>query len=706
MKKTFIALLMAGTILSSCNNESKTSNSQDNNPFFAKYATPHGTIPFSKITFEHYKPAFIAGIKAKRTEIDAIVNNTEKPSFSNTIEAMENSGSLLSKVSSVFYNISSSNTNDQIKALAKELSPMLSALSADVSMNKALFAKVKSVFDNKSEYNLSIEEAKLLENTYKSFVKGGANLNEDSQEKLRLINSKLSSLSINFGENVLNDSNSFELVISKKEDLSGLPESVIAAAAATAKDKNKTGKWVFTLDKPSLLPFLQYADNSTLRREIYQAYINRGNNNNKNDNKKIVSEIVNLRVEKAKLFGFNNYAELILENNMAKTPEKAINLLSKLWKSALPNAKKELAEMQKLAKKSDPKYKLNGADWWYYAEKVKKAKYDLDESELRPYFSIDNVRDGAFLLATKLYGIKFIERNDIEKYHADVQTWELQESDGTHIGIFYLDYFPRESKRSGAWMNSFRKQSGEGTDNFISPIICNVCNFTKPVGDSPALLSVDEVETLFHEFGHALHGFLSKCKYNSISGTSVSRDFVELPSQVMENWSMEPEMLALYAKHYKTGKTIPAALVTKVQNASKFNQGFSTVEYLAAALLDLKYHSVNTVKDINTKQFEGDYLKSMGLIPEIVSRYRSTNFNHIFSGGYSAGYYAYIWAGVLDSDAFQAFKDTSLFDKATATAFRKNILEKGGTEDPMVLYKRFRGAEPSIKALLNKRGLN
>jgi len=530
-------------------------------------------------------------------------------------------------------------------------------------------------------------------------------LDADKKAKLRVIDEKLSLLTLQFGENLLNETNAFELVIDNEKDLSGLPESVKAGAAETATARGKEGKWVFTLDKPSMIPFLQYADNRELRKKIYMGYVSRGNNNNENDNKKVLAEIANLRVERAHLFGFNNHAEYVLDRNMAKKPENAFKLLNKLWDAALPNAKKEAAEMQKMIDKEGGKFKLASYDWWYYAEKVKKAKYNLDESELRPYFEINNVRDGAFELAHRLYGINFIERTDISKYHEDVQTWELQEEDGTHIGIFYLDYFPRASKRGGAWMNSFRKQSGWNSKDAITPIICNVCNFTKPVGDQPALLSVDEVETLFHEFGHALHGFLSRCKYNTLSGTAVSRDFVELPSQVMENWCLEPEMLALYAKHYQTGEVIPVELVKKVQDAGKFNQGFATVEYLAASLLDMKYHTLTETQDIDVEKFEDDYLNSIGLIPEIYSRYRSTYFAHIFSGGYSAGYYAYIWAGVLDSDAFMAFKETSLFDKATAKAFRDNVLAKGGTEDPMVLYKRFRGAEPNEDALLIKRGL-
>ena len=703
VKKTFLYVLVAGIGLTACN--SNKSEQKTENPFFADYNTPHQTAPFDLIKFEHFEPAFMEGMKQGRAEIDAIANNTEAPTFENTIEAMDKAGQLLTKVSNVFFNLSGSDTNDSIQALSKRLAPELTKYGADIDLNENLFKRVKAVYEQKDALNLDVEANTLLEKTYKGFVRGGADLDAGKKAKLRAIDEKLSLLTLQFGENQLAENNAFVLLIDNEDDLAGLPESVKAAAAETATAKGEEGKWAFTLDKPSMLPFLQYADNRELRKKIYMGYVNRCNNDNEFDNKKVLSEIANLRVERAQLFGFKSHADYILAENMAKTPEKVFELLNKLWDAALPNAKLEAAEMQKVIDKEGGKFKLASYDWWYYAEKVKKAKYNLDESELRPYFEINNVRDGAFELAHRLYGINFIERNDISKYNKDVQTWELQEADGTHIGIFYLDYFPRASKRGGAWMNSFRKQSGWQTENAITPIICNVCNFTKPVGDQPALLSVDEVETLFHEFGHALHGFLSRCKYNTLSGTAVSRDFVELPSQVMENWCLEPEMLALYAKHYQTGEVIPVELVKKVQDAGKFNQGFATVEYLAASLLDMKYHTLSEVQDIDVTKFEDDYLKSIGLIPEIYSRYRSTYFAHIFSGGYSSGYYAYIWAGVLDSDAFQAFKETGLFNKETAAAFRNNVLAKGGTEDPMKLYKRFRGAEPNIDALLIKRGL-
>lgn len=705
VKKTFLYVLVAGIGLTGCN--SNKSEQKTENPFFADYNTPHQTVPFDLIKFEHFEPAFMEGMKQGLLEIDAIANSKETPTFENTIIAYEKSGALLDKVSDVFYNIKGSENTDSIAALAKRLSPLMTKYSADISLNENLFKRIKSVYEQKDELTLSVEELSMLDKIYSGFVRSGANLAADEKDQLRAIDSELSALTLQFGDNVLAETNSFELLIDNEKDLAGLPAGVIAGAAETAKAAGKEGKWLFTTQSPSMLPFLQYADNRDLREKIYMGYINRGNNNNEFDNKEIAKKIVNLRLKRAQLFGFSNHAEFVLDKNMAKTPENAFKLLNQLWAAALPNAKKEVIEMQKVIDQEGGKFQLASWDWWYYSDKVKKAKYDLDEEELKPYFEINNVRDGAFALATNLYGIKFIPRNDIAKFNPENQVFELQEADGSHIGIFYLDYHPRASKRGGAWMSAFRKQSGFGTDKLVTPVIMNICNFTKPVGDTPSLLTPDEVETLFHEFGHALHGFLSKCKYNMLSGTSVSRDFVELPSQVMENWCFEPEMLALYAKHYQTGEVIPVELVKKIQDAGKFNQGFATVEYLAASMLDLKYHTLTEELTEDVMTFEKKYLDELGLIPEIYSRYRSTYFNHIFSDpvGYSAGYYAYIWAGVLDSDAFMAFKETSLFDKETAAAFRDNVLAKGGTEDPMELYKKFRGAEPSIDALLIKRGL-
>jgi len=697
MKKVSLFLIFAGLLFWACSKQGK-------NPFFSDYNTPFNTPPFEKIKEEHYLPAFNEGIKQQQKQIDAIANNSEVPTFKNTIEAIENSKPLLTKVRNVFYNMTSANTNDELQRIAKEVAPLLSKNRDDINLNEKLFKRVKAVYENKDKLNLSVEQNMLLEKYYKDFVRGGANLDEEKKGKLREINKELSVLTVQFGENILKENNVFELVIEKEEDLAGLPETVITGAAETAKEREHEGKWVFTLHKPSMIPFLQYSEKREFREKIFKAYINRGNNNNELDNKANSSRIATLRVEKATLLGYKTHADFVLENNMAKQPENVYELLNRLWVPALKIAKKEAKELQDMIYKEGKNFKLEAWDWWYYAEKLKKAKYDLDDEALRPYFKLENVRDGVFAVANKLYGIQFVEITDIPKYHEVVKVFEVKEADGSHIGILYTDYFPRASKRGGAWMNSFRKQSRqEGKE--VTPVICNVCNFSKPTGDKPALLSFEEVTTLFHEFGHALHGLLSNSTYKKLSGTSVLRDFVELPSQIMENWASEPEALKMYAKHYETGEVIPQELINKLKNASHFNQGFATVEYLAASFLDMDWHTLTEAKEYDTLEFETNSLNKIGLIPEIVVRYRSPYFNHIFSGGYSSGYYSYIWAEVLDADAFEAFKETSLFDKKTAQAFRKNILEAGGTEDPMTLYKRFRGAEPKVEALLKRRGL-
>lgn len=678
--------------------------SQDENPFFSKFNTPYETPPFDKIKESHYLPAFIEGMKQQQSEIDAIVNNSEAPNFKNTIEKLAISGSLLTKVSNVFYNLNSANTNDEIQKIANEVAPLLSKHYDDINLNPKLFQRVKSVYENRKKFKLTTEENKLLEEYYKDFVRGGANLNNPQKEKLRKINEELSLLTLKFSENLLKETNKYELIIDKEEDLIGLPDAVKTAAAEAAKERKKEGQWVFTLHKPSFIPFIQYSPKRELREKIYKAYINRCNNNDSLDNKNIISKMVALRVEKANLLGYKTHADFVLEKSMASNPANVYKLLNQLWEPALRNAKREAAELQAMIDKEGGNFKLESWDWWYYAEKLKKEKYDLDDELLRPYFKLENVRDGAFSVASKLFGIQFIERTDIPKYHEDVKVFEVKEADGKHIGILYTDYYPRASKRGGAWMGSYRKQSREGGVE-VTPVITNVGNFSKPTADKPSLLSFDEVNTLFHELGHALHGLLSNSTYSKLSGTAVPRDFVELPSQIMEHWASEPEVLKMYAKHYQTGEPIPQDLIEKIKNASLFNQGFETVEYLASAFLDMDYHILTQVKEIDVAEFEKKSLNKIGLIPEIVARHHSTNFQHIFAGGYSAGYYSYIWSGVLDADAFEAFKETSLFDTKTAQKFRKYILETGGTDDPMTLYKKFRGAEPKIEPLLKKRGL-
>lgn len=712
MKKTFFILLAVSILFSAC----ETQDEMADNPFFAEYGTPFEVPDFNKIKTEHYIPAFEEGIKQHAAEIIAIAENTEAPTFENTLVAMDKSGTLLDKVSSVFYNQFGANTNDEIKAINKEIAPKLAAHGDNINLNPKLFARVKVVYDEQEALKLSIEEKSdqtltteqtaLLDKVYNGFVRGGANLNAEDQTSMREINGKTALLYPQFGENIVNDRLAYALVIENEEDLSGLPQSVRDAAAETANAKGLEGKWAFTMDKPSWIPFLQYADNRDLREEIYQAWMNIGNNNNKNDNKEVIKEILQLRLKKAQLIGYNTFAEYAIDNNMAKTPENVLTLLTKLWDAALPMAAEEAKELQKMIDKDGGNFKLQSWDWWYYTEKLRKEKYALEESELRPYFSLASVQEGAYELVKRIYGLNIVRRDDIPVYHEDVQAWEVQEENGDHIGILLVDYFPRASKRGGAWMSSYRKQMGAG-DDFVTPVIVNVGNFTKPTANEPSLLSLDEVTTLFHEFGHGLHGLLSNVEYSTISGTSVKRDFVELPSQIMENWALEPALLKSYAKHYKTGEVIPDELIAKIQKSGKFNQGFITLEYLAASLLDIKFHMLDNVDDIDVLAFEKQAMNELGLIDEIIPRYRSTYFNHSFGGeGYAAGYYVYIWAAVLDSDAYQAFVENGIFDRATGDKLRKELISRGGSDDPMTLYKNFRGADPSIEPLLAKRGLN
>ncbi|MCX6150563.1 MAG: M3 family metallopeptidase [Ignavibacteriales bacterium] len=702
--KTLFYLLVLVVIISplSYSNDEKNMN----NPFLKEWKTPFQTPPFNEIKEEHYLPAFEEGMKEQKNEVDQLLNSTEKPTFENTIDAMEKSGALLTRVSNVFFNLLSSNTNDEMQKIAQTVTPMLSKHRDDINLNEKLFERLKSIYGEKDKLNLTTEQNTLLEEYYSGFVRNGANLNPEEKDKLRKINEELSLLSLKFGDNILKETNSIGLVIDNKEDLVGLPDAVVQAALDMGKTKGQEGKWIFNLQKPSFIPFLQYSPKRELREKLFKAYLSRGNNNNDFDNKKVLSRIASVRVDRANLLGYKTHADYVLEKSMAKNPETVYKFLNDLWKPALKRSSAEVADMQTIIDKENGKFKLAAWDWWYYAEKVKKEKYNLDEEMLRPYFKLENVIDGVFGVATKLYGIQFVERKDIPVYHPDVRVFEVKEANGKHIAILYTDYFPRDSKRSGAWMSNFRDQSNiDG--KFIDPIICNNGNFSKPTSDKPSLLSIDEVNTLFHEFGHAIHGMFGNTVYPSLSGTSVVRDFVELPSQIMENWAMEPEVLKMYAKHYKTGEPMPDELIKKIENSSLFNQGFESVEYLAASILDLDWHTLTTDEEKDAVKFEKESLNKIGLLPEIESRYQSTNFQHVFAGGYSAGYYSYIWAAVLDADAFQAFKEKgNLFDRELANSFRKNILEKGGSEEPMVLYKKFRGREPKVDALLTKRGLN
>ncbi len=693
-------------IMTSCTKQEKKTTVM--NPFFEAYNTPFEVPPFDKIQNRHYLPAFEEGIKQHDAEIKIITDSDKAPDFANTIEALDYSGSLLKRVSLVFFNLKEAVTNDSLQEIARTVSPLLSQHNDAVNLNEKLFARVKAVNDQKGSLNLNLEQSRLLEETYKGFVRGGANLPADKKEQLKKVNEELSLLELKFGDNMLAETNAFKMVIDKKEDLAGLPESAIAGAADDAKTEKMDGKWVFTLQKPSWIPFVTYAENRGLREKIYKAMYNRGNNGNANDNKAVISKIVNLRLQKANIMGFDSWSAFTLDDNMAKTPANVYKLLYQVWTPAIKRAKEEAKDMQTMINKEGGKFKLASWDWWYYSEKVRKEKYDLDEEQIRPYFELNNVRDGVFAVATKLYGLTFTRLNNMPIFHPDCEVYEVKDGDGSEIGVLYMDFFPRASKKGGAWMTVYREQYITKDGKNIRPIVSITGNFSKPAGDKPALLSYDDVETLYHEFGHGLHGLLSQCHYEGLAGTNVARDFVELPSQVMEHWAAEPEVLKVYAKHYKTGEVIPQALVDKIVKSGKFNQGFATVEYLAAAILDMDYHTITKGGDIDVEQFEKASMEKLGLIPEIIPRYRSTYFAHVFaSSEYSSGYYSYLWAEVLDCDAFEAFKEAgSIFDQKVATSFRKNLLERGGTDEAMKLYLNFRGHEPGIEPLLKNRGLN
>lgn len=684
-------------ILAVCCMTNSCQTTTEQNPFFTEFDTPYGAPAFDKIKLEHYEPAFIKGMEQHNAEIAAIVDNKETPTFENTIDAMDRSGEILTRVSGVFFNITEAETNDEITALSMKIAPMLSEHGDNIYLNQELFKRVDAVYQQSQQgTTLTREQQRLLEKIHRKFIRSGSALDATKQQRLREINKELSTLEINFGNNVLAENNSYRLVVEEAKDLAGLPEWFKTSAAEEAKAAGMEGKWVFTLANPSRLPFLQYADNRELRRQIYQAYINRGNNNDAKDNKEILAKIIRLRLEKANLLGFDTSSNFILSETMAKDKETVMDFLHNLWSYALPNAKKEAAELQKMMPKGE---KLEAWDWWYYAEKLRQQKYDLNEDELKPYFKMENVRDGVFTVANKLYGITMTELNNLPVYNEEVTVFEVKDADGSHLGLFYCDYFPRASKRGGAWMSNYREQRGA-----TRPHICNVGNFTKPTAEMPSLLTLDEVETLFHEFGHALHGMLSTCNYSGTSGTNVARDFVELPSQVLEHWATTPEVLKMYARHYQTGEVIPDALIEKIDKQNTFNQGFMTTELLAAAILDMELHNLTNADNLNVIDFEKKAMDKLGLIQEIAPRYRTTYFNHII-GGYAAGYYSYLWANVLDSDAFEAFKENGLFDQKTAASFRKNVLSAGDSEDPMVLYKQFRGAAPKLEPMLKNRGL-
>lgn len=682
----------------SCNSNAEKSI----NPLCKESNAPFGAAEFHLYKTADFLPAFEQGIAEKKADIQKIIDNPDAPTYSNTIDALELSGRLLDKVSSIFFTLNESDANDEMLQTENSITPKLTELNGYIFMNDTLFGRIRTLYDGRTTLGLSEEQNIVLENYYKEFVRGGALLDAGKKKELLDIDTKLGLAAIEFGSNLLADSKAFQLIITDEKDLSGLPENVRKAACEAAEEAKVKG-WLFTLDKPSCIPFLQYADNRNLREKIYKAYYNRGNNDNKYNNKEVIRRILELRLQKARLLGFDTFADYMMDIKMAKTPDAATELMNSIWTAAVKRATEEAEELQALIDSEKGGFKLEGWDWMYYTEKLRKAKYSLDENEIKPYFKLENVCDGAFECATKLFGLDFVKRNDIPIYHDSVKVWEVLDEEKKHLGIFYGDYFPRQSKRSGAWMTNFVNQVNLGGYN-IRPMIVNVCNFTPASGETPSLLNIDETLTLFHEFGHALHGIMTRTHYPSVSGTNVKHDFVELFSQINEHWAMEPEVLKSYAKHYKSGETIPDELIEKIKRASHFNSGFETTELVAAAMLDMRMHRLTNYDNFDCNEFEKELRAEIGFIPEIEYRYRTCNFSHIFNSGYAVGYYAYLWAEVLDADAFELFKERGIFDPATAKAF-KHLLEMGGSEDPMQQYRKFRGADPNPQALLRRRGL-
>lgn len=696
MKKVLILGVMAMSLLA-CN---------QTNPLLEQPNTPFGVPAFDKVKIEHYLPAFEEAIRQNKAEIDAIVNNEDAPTFENTIVALDRSGLLLDRVTGVFFNVLEADGNDEMNAIAEQVSPMLSDLSDGIILNDALFQRVKAVYDEREQLGLNAEQMRLVTQTYKAFADNGANLPEDKKERLKEINQELGLLSLKFGNNVVAETNSDDVkrFITDEALLAGLPESAKAAAAEEAEAAGHPGEWLFTPKRTSFTPVLQYCENRELRKQLLMDYTTRGNHDNENDNKAVIIREMELRIERAKLFGYDNPADYILADCMAKNHQTVDAFLASVWAPSLEAAKREAAELQALLEQDLPGEKLQPWDWWFYAEKLRKAKYDLDEEELKPYFELNNVRKGAFGVATKLYGLQFEKLENMPVYNPEVEVFKVTEADGSLVGILYTDYFPRAGKRPGAWMNNILPQyiDAEGVDH--RPVIINVGNFNKPTAGNPSLLSMDDVETLFHEFGHALHGLLSKAHYKSLSGTNTPRDFVELPSQFMENYAYEPEVLKTYAFHYETGEVIPDELIEKINKASAFNQGFVTTELLSASILDMDFHELTSAEGLDVNAFEAESLKKMGMVDEIIVRYRPTFYNHIFTTGYEAGYYSYTWSAVLDADAFAAFKETGdLFEAETAKRFR-HLLEQGGTRDAQELYLEFRGKEADPKYLLIRKG--
>lgn len=672
------------------------------NPLLAPWDTPFEVPPFDKIEDEHYLPAFRRSMEVHQAEVEAIVNNTEPPAFENTVEALERSGKALTRVSRVFFAINAAHSNEAIREVARTVAPELAAHRDDIMLNSRLFERVDAVYNQREALDLDDEQQWLLQETHKHFVRAGVSLDEDAQVRLREINSSLAALSQQFGQNLLADTNDFELHVSEQEDLGKLPESLVAAAAKEAERRGREGGWSFTLSRSSIEPFLQYSPNRVLRRQMFEGYALLGNNGNDQDNKALLASMASLRAERAQLLGYESHAHYVLADSMAETPDRVYAFLDQVWQPTLVAAEKERLALEAMMHEEGVDDGLKGWDWRYYAEKVRKARYDLDEETLRPYFEFNAVREGAYMVAAELFGLVIEELEGMPAFYPDQQVFEVKEADGSHIGLLYMDYFARASKRSGAWMTALRSQSK--LDGRVAPIVTNTFNYPAPTPETPALLSFSEAQTLFHEFGHALHGLLSDVRYESLSGTNVPRDFVEFPSQVMENWMSEPEVLRRYARHYQTGEIIPDELIEKIKAADTFNQGFATMEYMAASYLDMAWHTMTAPAEQDVQAFEQAEMDRIGLIGEILPRYRSTYFAHVFSGGYSSGYYSYLWAEVLDADAFEAFKETSIFDKEMAGKYR-HVLSKGGSQHGMDLYRAFRGREPHIDPLLVRRGL-
>lgn len=692
-------MAVIGFGLSGCQQGEKFENPDPSNPFFSDYETPFGVPPFDLIENEHYMPAFEEGMRRQKIEVDDIVNNTKKPTFDNTIRALDQTGKLLDKVSYVFYGLSSANTNDQMQQIQRDVTPKLTAHGDEINLNPKLFERVKTLYENKENLKLNEEEAYILENMYKGFVRSGNLLSAEDQEKMKAFNQREAALAVAFGQNVLAETNAVQILVDDVAELKGLPQANIEAAAATAREAGFDGQYMFTAQKPSWIPLLQYGENRDLRKKVYEGWLMRGRQDNDYNNEDILAEIMSIRFQKAQLLGYPTHADLVMESRMAKKASNVMDLLDKVWEPAMKAAIRDREEMQKMIDAEGGKFELESHDWWFYAEKLRKAKYDLDEGEIRPYLKLENVIQGSFDVANKLYGVTFKPLEDMPKPHPDAFVFEVLDKDGSHLGVLYQDYFPRASKRQGAWCGSYRGHKVEKGKE-IHPVVTVVGNFTPPQEGMPALLSMDEALTLFHEFGHALDVLFAE---NTLGISYRPRDFVELPSQIMEHWCAEPSVMKTYALHYETGEPIPDFLIEKMQKGSQFNQGFTSGEFLAACYLDMAYHTLTTEEPVNVPEFQQELLDQIGLIPEIEPRYHSTYFSHIV-GGYDAGYYSYEWSAVLDHDAFAAFKETSLFDQETAERFRKHVLAKNGMADAEEMWMGFRGREPDITPLMKSRG--